>query len=65
MTSGLLRWAVLLLALACCSDAHAHATMTGLLRIEFAGGRLLYSLSVALPELPARVGRDVDGCGRR
>ena len=52
MTSGLLRCAVLLLALTCCGDAHAHATMTGLLRIEFAGGRLLYSLSVALPELP-------------
>lgn len=52
MTSGLLRCAALWVALTCCSDALAHATMTGLLRIEFAGGRLLYSLSVALPELP-------------
>ena len=52
MNSRLLRCAALLLALTSCSGALAHATMTGLLRIEFAGGRLLYSLSVALPELP-------------
>lgn len=52
MSLGLLRWAALWVALACCGGALAHATMTGLLRIEIAGGRLLYSLSVALPELP-------------
>ena len=52
MNSALLRCATLLLVLSGCSGALAHATMTGLLRIEFTGGRLLYSLSVALPELP-------------
>ncbi len=53
MTARLMRWAALWLAFAGCGDASAHVTTTGLLRIEFAGGRMLYALSVALPELPA------------
>jgi hypothetical protein len=53
VTTRLIRWAVFWLALIGCSDALAHVTTTGLLRIEFAGGRVLYVLSVALPELPA------------
>jgi hypothetical protein len=48
-----MRWAILWLALIGFGDALAHVTTTGLLRIEFAGGRMLYVLSVALPELPA------------
>ncbi len=48
-----MRWATLWLALIGCGDALAHVTTTGLLRIEVAGGRVLYALSVALPELPA------------
>ena len=53
MTTRLMRWAALWLALIGCGDAFAHVTTTGLLRIEVAGGRVLYALSVALPELPA------------
>ena len=49
----LTRWVVLWLALIVCGGALAHVTTTGLLRIEFTGGRMLYALSVALPELPA------------
>jgi hydrogenase/urease accessory protein HupE len=45
-------WALLWLALIGCCSALAHVTTTGLLRIEFTGGRMLYALSVALPELP-------------
>jgi hypothetical protein len=51
--TNLARWAALWLALIACGGALAHVTTTGLLRIEFAGGRILYALSVALPELPA------------
>jgi hypothetical protein len=53
VTTRLMRWAILWLALIGFGDALAHVTTTGLLRIEFAGGRMLYVLSVALPELPA------------
>src|SRR5258708_33657017 len=53
VTTGPMRWAALWLALIGCGDALAHVTTTGLLRIEVAGGRVLYALSVALPELPA------------
>jgi len=49
----LTRWVALWLALVGCGEVYAHVTTTGLLRIEFAGGRMLYALSVALPELPA------------
>ena len=48
-----MRWAALWLALISSADALAHVTTTGLVRIEFAGSRLRYVLSVALPELPA------------
>jgi hypothetical protein len=48
-----MRWAALWLTLIGCGDAPAHVTTTGLLRVEITGGRLLYALSVALPELPA------------
>ncbi len=53
MTARLMRWAALWLALNGCCVALAHVTTTGLLRIEFASGRVLYALSIALPELPA------------
>ncbi len=53
MTTRLMRRAALWLALMGCGNALAHVTTTGLLRIEVAGGRVLYALSVALPELPA------------
>jgi len=53
LTARLTRWAALWLTLIGCGDALAHVTTTGLLRIEFAGGRVLYALSVALPELPS------------
>src|SRR6267378_5132231 len=53
VTTRLMRRAALWLALMGCGDALAHVTTTGLLRIEVAGGRVLYALSVALPELPA------------
>src|SRR2546421_7542052 len=53
LTTRLMRWAALWLALFGCADALAHVTTTGLLRIEVAEGRVLYALSVALPELPA------------
>jgi hypothetical protein len=53
VTTRLMRWAALWLALIGCGGALAHVTTTGLLRIEVAGGRVLYALSVALPELPA------------
>jgi hypothetical protein len=46
-------WALLGLTLIGCGGALAHVTTTGLLRIEFTGGRMLYALSVVLPELPA------------
>ena len=53
MTARLIQWAALWFALFGCADALAHVTTTGLLRIEVAEGRVLYALSVALPELPA------------
>src|SRR4051794_3160271 len=53
VTARLMQWAPLWLALFGCADAVAHVTTTGLLRIEVAEGRVLYALSVALPELPA------------
>ena len=53
MTLRLAPWALLWLTLIGCGGALAHVTATGLLRIEFTGGRMLYALSVALPELPA------------
>jgi hydrogenase/urease accessory protein HupE len=53
VTPRLMRWAALWLALIGSNDALAHITTTGLVRIEFAGDRLRYVLSVALPELPA------------
>ena len=53
MTARLIQWAALWLALFGCGGALAHVTTTGLLRIEVAEGRVLYALSVALPELPA------------
>src|SRR2546429_9143640 len=46
-------WALLWLTLMDGGAALAHVTTTGLLRIEFTGGRMLYALSVVLPELPA------------
>jgi hypothetical protein len=46
-------WALLWLTLIGSCSALAHVTTTGLLRIEFTGGRMLYTLSLALPELPA------------
>src|SRR5438874_8903713 len=53
VTAWLIQWAALWFALFGCADALAHVTTTGLLRIEVAEGRVLYALSVALPELPA------------
>src|SRR4051794_15940257 len=47
-----MQWIALWLALGGCGDALAHATTTGLLRIEFAGGKVLYALSLVVPELP-------------
>ena len=46
-------WTLLWLTLIGCCGALAHVTTTGLLRIEFTGGRMLYALSLALPELPS------------
>jgi hypothetical protein len=54
VTTRLMRWVALWLALIGFGDALAHVTTTGLVRIEVAGSRVLYALSVALPELPAR-----------
>src|ERR1700681_538930 len=51
VTTRLMRRAALWLVLIGCGDALAHVTTTGLLRIEVADGRVLYALSVALPEL--------------
>ena len=48
-----MRWAGCWLALIGSAAAFAHVTATGLVRIEVAGDRVLYALSVALPELPA------------
>ena len=53
MTTRLAPWALLWLALIGYCSALAHVTTTGLLRIEFTDGRMLYALSLALPELPA------------
>ena len=53
MTARLMRWTALWLTLVGCDNAFAHVTTTGLLRIEFDAGRVLYALSVALPELPS------------
>src|SRR5437588_1439210 len=53
VTLRLAPWALLWLTLIGCGGALAHVTTSGLLRIEFTGGRMLYALSVALPELPA------------
>jgi HupE/UreJ protein len=52
VTMRLMQRAALWLALMGCGDALAHVTTTGLLRIEVVEGRVLYALSVALPELP-------------
>ncbi|MBR0717138.1 HupE/UreJ family protein [Bradyrhizobium liaoningense] len=46
------RWATLLLALFCSTQALAHATTIGLVRIDLIGDRLTYILAVALPEIP-------------
>ena len=54
MTTRLRRWTALWLVLIGSADALAHATTTGLVRIEFAADRAHYVLSVALPELPAQ-----------
>ena len=64
MTTRLIRWAALWLTLVG-GDALAHVTTTGLLRIEFAGGRVLYALSVALPELPAAAAETIAEQARR
>jgi hypothetical protein len=48
-----MRSVALWLVLIGCGEALAHVTTTGLLRIEVTGGRVLYALSVALPELPS------------
>src|SRR3954449_7661175 len=53
VTIRLVRETLLWLTLVGCCGALAHVTTTGLLRIEFTGGRMLYTLSLALPELPA------------
>src|SRR6478609_2710763 len=53
VTARLARWVPIWLALIGFGGALAHVTTTGLLRVEFTGGRMLYALSVALPELPA------------
>jgi HupE / UreJ protein len=53
VTVRLARWVPIWLVLIGFGGAHAHVTTTGLLRVEFTGGRMLYALSVALPELPA------------
>jgi hydrogenase/urease accessory protein HupE len=54
VTTRLMRWTALWLVLIGSADALAHATTTGLVRIEFAADRAHYVLSVALPELPAQ-----------
>src|SRR5438270_5008133 len=56
VTLRLAPWALLWLTLIGCGGAFAHVTATGLLRIEFTGGRMLYALSVALAQLPAASG---------
>jgi hydrogenase/urease accessory protein HupE len=48
----LAQWAAFWLTLACCGEAAAHVTTTALVRIEIAGDRMVYALSVALPEIP-------------
>ena len=53
MTTRLAPWALLWLTFIGFGGALAHVTTTGLLRIEFTDDRMLYALSVALPELPA------------
>jgi HupE / UreJ protein len=53
VTTRVMRLALLWLTLIGCGGALGHVTTTGLLRIEFTGGWMLYLLSVALPELPA------------
>lgn len=53
MTMRLTRWTLLCLALIGSGGVLAHVTTTGLLRIEFTGSRMLYALSIVLPELPA------------
>lgn len=45
-------WMAFWLAFAQCTDVWAHATTTGLVRIELSGDRVSYALSVALPEIP-------------
>ena len=65
MTPRLMRRAVLWLALIGSADVVAHVTTTGLVRIEFAGNRLHYVPSVALPELPAASAAILRGCQRR
>lgn len=52
MTPHFARWTIILLALLCCAKLLAHATTTGLVRIDLTGDRLAYALSVALPEIP-------------
>lgn len=51
-TPRLARWATLLLVLFCSTQAFAHATTIGLVRIDLVGDRLTYTLAVALPEIP-------------
>jgi HupE / UreJ protein len=53
VTARVMRSVALWLVLIGCGEALAHVTTTGLLRIEVTGGRVLYALSVALPELPS------------
>jgi hydrogenase/urease accessory protein HupE len=53
VTARVMRSVALWLVLIGCGDTLAHVTTTGLLRIEVTGGRVLYALSVALPELPS------------
>ena len=53
MTIRLVRWLALWLAVIGVDEVLAHVTSTGLARIEVAGSHVRYSLSIALPELPA------------
>ncbi|WP_186294216.1 HupE/UreJ family protein [Bradyrhizobium guangdongense] len=46
------RWAVVVIAVLFCTKLFAHATTTGLIRIDLAGDRVSYALAVALPEIP-------------
>lgn len=52
MSPHLARWTTVLLVLLCATKLLAHATTTGLVRVDLTGDRLSYALSVALPEIP-------------